>query len=131
LYARYSASFDSGDVQGCIELFSEGGTFTIIGREPVAGREALTQFFRVAAERSAGIHHIVSNILVEKVSVDRARGSAHVLAVRVEGDTVCLAALGRYRDEFIKVDGRWLLHARRVESAVPDSLVGAVIGQSV
>ncbi len=127
LYARYSTSFDSGDVQGCSELFTADGTFTITGREPVTGREALTQFFRAAAERSAGIHHIVNNILVEKVSVDRARGGAHVLAVRVDGDTVRLAAVGRYRDEFVKVDGRWLVHTRCVESAVPDSLIGAVI----
>ncbi len=127
LYGRYSTSFDGGDGAGCVELFTENGTFTMTGREPVAGRAALTQFFVAAAERSAGIHHTVSNILVEKVSVDRARGSAHVLAVRVDGDTVRLAALGRYRDEFVKVGGRWLVHTRCVESAVPDSLIGAVI----
>jgi uncharacterized protein (TIGR02246 family) len=127
LYARYSTSFDTGDVPGCIELFTEDGTFTVTGREPVAGTAALAQFFAAAAQRSAGTHHIVSNILVEKMSTDRARGSARVLALRVDGETVRLAALGRYRDEFAKVDGRWLIHTRCVDSGVPDSLVGAVV----
>ncbi|MDV2477575.1 nuclear transport factor 2 family protein [Rhodococcus zopfii] len=127
LYARYSTSFDTGDAPGCVELFTDDGTFTVTGREPVVGKEALAQFFGVATQRSAGTHHIVSNIMVEKVSTDRARGSAHVLALRVDGDTVRLAALGRYRDEFAKVDGRWLIHVRCVDSGVPDSLIGAVV----
>lgn len=129
LYARYSSAFDAGDAEGCVELFTEDGIFTVPGRESVVGRDALTQFFRAAVQRSSGTHHIVSNILVERVSTDRAEGTAHVLALRVDGETVRLAALGRYHDEFAKVDGHWLVHTRRVESRVPDSVIGAVIAR--
>jgi ketosteroid isomerase-like protein len=127
LYARYSTYFDSGDGQACSALFTDDGTFAVAGREPVTGRAALTQFFGVATERSAGIRHFVSNILVQQVSADRARGTAHVLALRVDGDTVRLAALGRYSDEFAKVGGDWLVHIRSVESDVPAELIGAAV----
>jgi hypothetical protein len=127
VYARYSLCFDTGDADGCAQLFTEDGAFEAPQRPATVGRDALTAFFRVAVERSSGIAHFVSNILVEEVSATQAKGSATVLAVQIVGDRVHLAALGRYRDRFVKSGGAWLLHERRVDSMLPTSLAGAVV----
>ena len=129
VYARYVRAFDSGDVEGCLELFTEDGTFTAPGRPPVVGREALAGFFAAVIRPSVVTHHIVSSIVIEAVSTGGARGSAHVVALRVDGDTVRLAAMGRYHDVFDRAGGRWVLRARRIESCVPGSLVGAVLAR--
>jgi hypothetical protein len=130
LYGRYSHAFDSGQAQACAELFTADATFTTYGRPPIIGRVALQEFFTHAAARSRGMRHFVSNIVLGPLPPDRVIGSAYVLALRVDGDTLRLASLGGYRDEFVCADGIWLIGSRYLTPAIPDVLSGAVVAQA-
>lgn len=125
LYARYSHAFDSGQVQVCAELFTADATFTTHGRSAIVGRDALREFFAAACARSSGMRHLVSNIVLDEVTPDTVQGSAYVLALRADGDTLRLATMGNYADEFVREDGRWLFRSRYFTPAIPAELSGA------
>lgn len=127
LYARYSQSFDSADYRGCAELFSPDGTFSVPQRDPITGTANLLAFFQAATERSRGTTHFVANIALTPISPVTVHGTASVLALRVDGDTLRLAALGRYDDEFIATEAGWRIRLRSMNTAVPATLLGAVI----
>jgi hypothetical protein len=112
LYGRYSQAFDSGQAQVCAELFTLDAVFTNHGKEPVVGRAALQEFFGQAAARSVGVRHFVSNIVLDEMAPDRVRGSAYVLLIRAEGGALQLVTMGTYADEFVYLEGRWLIRSR-------------------
>lgn len=128
LYGEYSRSFDSGSGGECAALFADDGSFVLGDRPAIRGRDALGDFFGGAA--TGRTHHHVSNILVEKIGSDSARGSASVLVLRVEEDRVCLTTIGRYEDVFTRVDGQWKIQQRNVIPTLPERLAGAVLAHT-
>lgn len=72
--------------------------------------------------RSAGVfmRHLVTNLVVEGDG-ERARAWAYVLAITGPPGARQQQSTGRYEDELVKRDGRWLLHRRRLTLDVPAS----------
>lgn len=114
LHARYVHALDAGRLEDWPELFTENGTYRITTAEneerglplPVLyaeGRPMLRD--RVASLRHANIYepqryrHLVSAVLVERLSESTAKSVASFMVVRImeSGDTL-LFATGRYLD---------------------------------
>jgi SnoaL-like domain len=125
LYGRYAHAFDHARARDCAELFTAEATFTTEGRTPITGRDALEEFFTEAATRSPGSRHFTSNIILDGAGPDRLYGSAYVLVLRVTDDSVLLASMGVYRDQFVRTDAGWLIQSRHFLPAIPSALAGA------
>ena len=114
LHAQYSQALDSDQLERWPEFFTENGRYRIATAEneerglplPVLyaeGRGMLRD--RIQSLRHANIYepqryrHIISALLVEKLSEQEARSTANFLVIRImqDGDTVVFAS-GRYVD---------------------------------
>lgn len=127
VYARYSQAFDGGDVDRCSTLFTEDTVFRSGANTTVVGKLAIDDFLHAAAERSTGIHHFVSNIVLDKRDDHVIDGSTTVLALRVDDGALTLAALGRYRDEFVMDRGSWRIRSRAIETSIGPQLGNALV----
>jgi ketosteroid isomerase-like protein len=117
LKACYAAACDNNyDADAIAELFTEdaiwdGGKF---GR--AEGREDIRRFFRRASQVfSFAIHHVM-NPLIE-VEGDYATGQWYLWQPATRepgGQAVWLAAV--YRDDYVRVGGKWLFKHLRVNS---------------
>ena len=131
VYARYSQAFDGGDVDKCSTLFTEDAVFTSGANTSIAGKPAIEDFLHLATERSTGMHHFVSNIVLDGRRDDQViDGSATVLALRVAAGALTLAALGRYRDELVMDGGAWRFRSRTIETSIGPELKGALVAGS-
>ncbi|WNE99865.1 nuclear transport factor 2 family protein [Streptomyces luomodiensis] len=118
LIARYAQLVDAGDFAGVGDLFADA-TFT--GSGPSAhGRDAVAAMLRDSVIRyedgTPRTHHVTSNIAVE---VDEEAGTAaadsYVTVFQAApGLPLQPIAAGRYRDRFVRDDGRWRFLERRV-----------------
>jgi len=114
--ARYIHCADTGRFAELIELFTEHGVLEIDGRQPLQGRAAILAFLastkRSLAADSARpyIRHHLSSITLAVHSTDTASAHSYFLAITDRGPD----HWGRYRDELVQVDGRWLFERRRV-----------------
>lgn len=127
LYGRYAHAFDNARGHECAQLFTAEATFSTHGRSPINGRDALEEFFTQAATRSPGVRHFVSNIVLDVVGPDRIDGSAYVMVLRITDDSLRLASLGTYRDQFVRNDVGWLIQSRYFLPAIPEALSGAAL----
>lgn len=114
--ARYAQYADSGLFDQLAQLFAADGVMAIDGREPMQGPAAIRDFLGATRSRIAAtaqrpyIRHHVSSIVIEIHSPDTATASSYFLAITQNGPD----HWGRYRDELVRKDDRWLFTKRRV-----------------
>jgi uncharacterized protein (TIGR02246 family) len=109
----YCLRCDDGDFVALAEQFTTDGTFVFRGDAPT-GRDALARWFEEHYPPSQRGKHLTINPVVEFVG-DRATAVSDFLLLRVTDGNVSLALTGRYRDTFVKTDGRWLIERRAAE----------------
>lgn len=126
---RYSTGLDTFDADMYASAFTEDAEFTMEdkvyrGREEI--RKIITDMQASRAERAADadpandpppiMHHVMSNAVIDIVSADSARH--HCYWMTVSGGpqmySFRIAAEGRYEDELVKRDGKWLIHRRKI-----------------
>src|SRR5918999_990239 len=127
LHARYSQALDADKLEEWPNFFTESGRYRIATAEneerglplPVLSAEGRAMMRdRVQSLRHANIYepqrnrHMVSGVLVEKVSANEVKSTANFLAIRImqDGDTMLFAS-GRYVDRIVLPD---MLYAERV-----------------
>jgi hypothetical protein len=112
LRARYCALLDAFDWDALAELFTPDGEFHGIGA--AYGRDELKQFYAKVRDESGfdAWWHFSSNETVE-VDGDVATGETYLDQPSVINGKA-YACAGRYRDNFARVDGRWLFSKRQV-----------------
>ena len=119
-YMRYN---DDRAADKIAELFHEDARFQVMGRVQ-SGREAVRAVFVGAGSelpswtapggllKQPGSVHISSNPVID-VDGDSATAETDFLVVdRGEDGRAKPVLVGRYRDEFRRVDGRWLIYTR-------------------
>jgi uncharacterized protein (TIGR02246 family) len=112
LLSSYPLLLDSGDVEGCVALFTDDGEFTVYGNT-VAGREALQQYFEAARERGRVGIHLPGPTLVD-VAPDGATATTWQSFIFVANGENTLTR-GMYRD-LAEYDGeRWRFRRREVD----------------
>ena len=86
------------------ELFAPGACLTYSGRPEVHGQDNIRQFFAsfpIQAARQFIHSHVV------EVDGNRGTGNSY-LDGRPVRDGKCYHVVGRFDDEYIRIDGRWL-----------------------
>jgi hypothetical protein len=123
---RYALAHDLTDPSLYAGVFTEDAELVGAGRVLAKGREALyavgesdrKRFNADAAEgeRSFGVmRHVITNSVIDLTGPDSARGFCYVLTiVNAEGVGPQIMSVGRYEDEFRKVDGQWLISRREI-----------------
>ena len=107
LYARYS---DTGD-ERMPDIFAEDGVLEIYQR--LEGREGIRS--GRAGRPPLTMRHICSNLMVDVIDADNARGHCYVTAyVGPEGakDLGLPAVVGEYTDEFVRTTDGWKINYR-------------------
>lgn len=117
--ADYTAATDRFDLRALGECFAPSGVLEFTGgAEPLTGpaaieaglRAAMTRPRDAAAAMPTHVRHHVSSVRFGSVARDRV-GVSSYFAVHTD---IGLDHWGRYRDELIPVDGRWLFAQRRI-----------------
>ena len=140
LQSRYALAHDLTDPEMYAAVFTEDAELYGTGRLLAKGREALhaigvndrRRFNAGAAddERSFGaLRHILTNSVIELSGDTTATGFCYVMTIvmRPEGGPEILS-LGRYEDEYRKVDGEWLIAKREIVMDMGNSALGAATG---
>jgi ketosteroid isomerase-like protein len=134
LCARYALALDTGDADRVGALFTEDALFDV-GGTPFKGREQIKGFakglrasFKMDARppvddlgrRFAPMRHIISNLVLD-VNGDTATADSFWTELLSSGREASGAGkppavinAGRYRDLFVKQNGRWLIKERKV-----------------
>ena len=126
---RYSTGLDTFDPDLYASAFTEDAEFTMEdkvyrGRDEI--RKIIADMKASRAERLADadptndpppiMHHVMSNAVIDIVSADTARHQCYWMTVAggPELNSFRVAAEGRYEDELVKRDGKWLIHRRKI-----------------
>jgi hypothetical protein len=125
LMARYLFAIDYFDWDSYVETFAPDGELefasgTSKGRDAI--RAAVTSFSKRIGEfyhtedgKPAILRHV---ILQSSIRVERTHAWGRTLWVEMANhgpkDTMKMGTYGIYEDEFVKLDGRWLIAKRRV-----------------
>ncbi len=112
LVARYNHAVDSGDGDAFAATFAEAGTLEA-GDLLVEGWEALRAFADRIPRTYRAPRHVASNLLVEGDG-ERATARAYVQMYVLAGEPPRqeVAASGRYADQLVRRDGRWVFERR-------------------
>jgi 3-phenylpropionate/cinnamic acid dioxygenase small subunit len=126
---RYSIGLDTFDPEVYASAFTEDAEFTMEGKV-YRGREEIAGIIKGMktgrAERLADkdpandpppiMHHVMTNAVIDIVSADRALHHCYWMTVSggPELNSFRVAAEGRYEDELVKRDGKWLIHRRKI-----------------
>lgn len=140
LQSRYALAHDLTDPDMYAGVFTEDAELYSTGRLLAKGREAFhaigvndrRRFNAGAAEgeRSFGkLRHVLTNAVIELTGDTTATGICYVMTVVVRpGGGPEILSLGRYEDEYRKVDGEWLIARRDIVLDMGNSELGAATG---
>ena len=118
LEARYEWAVDEGRVGTLADIFTPDATFWFDRLEQtIEGREAILAWFREYCEDWGwrNRRHYVTNFH-SRISGDRAEARLYYVAT-YEADGNSRLGWGHYQDSFVKLDGRWWISAKRLNSA--------------
>jgi hypothetical protein len=117
LILKFARLNDAGEHQALAAMFTETGTFARPADPDnfVQGRDAIFAFFRDRPARRT--RHIMTNILVEVESEERARAHSLVTLFMGPGNSEALQCdavlVGDFHDHLEKIGDRWLFAERR------------------
>lgn len=118
LIQRHAWLIDHGEAGKVGELFAEDGALYGVGPDKI-GRAAIAEWGRQRAAMSKRrSRHVQSNILVEPVAPNAARGWVVLTLYRHDGPGLGSAApllVAEYADRYVREpDGAWLFAERRL-----------------
>lgn len=122
----YARAIDFRDYDAFLELFTEDAVLDA-GRR-LEGLEAIRESLRHRDDRLRS-RHVISNVFIDVLSVDAARGISYLTLYRHHGDASLAsdpaplqgpAAVGHYEDRFVRRDTDWLFQSRRLHLAFRD-----------
>lgn len=141
LQSRYALAHDLTDPEMYAAVFTEDAElYGAGGRLLAKGREALHEMgvndrkrFNAGAadgERSFGaLRHVITNSVIDVTGPTTATGLCYVMTVVVRpGGGPEILSLGRYEDEYRKVDGEWLIAKREIVMDMGNSALAEATG---
>ncbi len=109
---------DSGDHAALADLFTEDCEFArpFQPDHPFHGRDRVQAIFR--DRPPILVRHIVTNVLVDVIDENRARGSNYLAMLSSHASTVPPQEagglyVGGFEDDYVRVAGAWKFHRRR------------------
>lgn len=87
-----------------------------LGQGEIQGRDTIVSFMRLFLDNCGTTQHLLGNVIID-VDGDTAKSTAYVCDMHLgsgEKSDMTFRTLGRYNDEWKKIDDRWLM-VRRVK----------------
>jgi len=140
LQSRYALAHDLTDPALYAAVFTEDAELHGSGRLLAKGRAALHAIGvndrkrfnagAAATERSFGaLRHVITNSVIELRSATTAKGVCYVLTIVNRPDRGPeILSVGRYEDEYRKVEGEWLIAKREIIMDMGNSELGKATG---
>ena len=120
LIYKYAERLDDGDFDGMAELLQYAEIGSGDGDVQLLGAEAVAAVYRsmviIHPNRTPMTHHVTTNLIIEIDEDDcfaTSRGYFTVLQATEELPLQPIV-IGRYRDEFSRVDDQWRFASRRM-----------------
>ena len=111
LDAQYCRHLDDGNWDALMDLFTDDGEFD--GLSNPKGKSEMREFFAgLAPGGLTAFWHFITNLEID-LDGDRATVRSFLWQPCVTDGTASIAA-GRYTDEAVKIDGRWLYRVKQV-----------------
>ncbi|MDZ7670608.1 MAG: nuclear transport factor 2 family protein [Gammaproteobacteria bacterium] len=126
LSISYARAIDFRDYDAFLELFTDDAVLDT--GQPLEGLDAIRASLAGRDDRLR-TRHVISNVFVDVLSTDAARGIAYLTLYRHRGDdslrpgAVPLAgpaAVGHYEDRFARTSEGWRFRSRRLHVAFRD-----------
>jgi ketosteroid isomerase-like protein len=108
--ASYSRLIDARELDACAALFADDAHLDMLG-QIFRGIEAIRPWMETLRQSPSGIHR-TTNSLVEYIAPGRAAAVSDVDFIRHGEAGWQLMFAGKYIDEFIEADDRWLFTSR-------------------
>lgn len=124
LLARYSHAIDGGQERAFAALFTADGEWSGPGGHS-RGTEELERMvvaYREHPEVAPGQHWVSNTVLEGGGEEAGGRSDLYCVMLAADGESLELDAIGRYLDEFQKVDGRWLIRRRTITDVRPTAV---------
>ena len=112
LIAAYAQALDDGRNAEVVATFTPDGTFEIVGTSTHTGADELRAAYDSWTPQVPQ-RHVVTNTFVYESSDAAARATTDFVFMVNGGKGWITAAVGRYDDELVNVDGTWRFHHRR------------------
>lgn len=123
LVMAYAERLDAGDLDGVAALFAHATWRSPARAEPLRGAAAVRGAYDgvLLYDGIPSTRHVVTNLVVEIESPDRARAHSYFTVFQARPDFPLQAIIcGRYHDAFERADGTWRFADRLI---LPD-LIG-------
>jgi len=113
---RYCDCVWRGDVQGIVDLFTEDGEFTILGRQRENKTVGRSNLLKSYGEGLANLtpRPYIHNHVIEFQGVGQASGRCYV-ELRNASNNMAWIGTGFYNDEYVKVGDQWKFKSRRFQ----------------
>lgn len=127
--ARYSIASDTGDAEGFAAVFTEDGVmkWEAAGKR-FCGHDALKGLAEAVWKHCAGVQHAVSNPVIE-IKGETASAVCQLTCFLSRPEKIYTLMVGYYRDQLVKINGKWLIACREVEVENPEILAQGKIGE--
>ena len=117
--ADYCHSCDDGRFDDYGACFTPDAVMVAMGKD-IVGREAIIGWITAAQPPERRGKHVTFNTLLEiDVDAGRAKGATDYMFLGRSPSGPQITTAGRYLDEFVPVDGRWLFARREITFLVP------------
>ncbi|MDZ4762395.1 MAG: nuclear transport factor 2 family protein [Alphaproteobacteria bacterium] len=121
LVVEYCHLTDHGEAARVADLFTEDGVWSS-SENTMNGRDKLRKGFQRRQDIAARMsRHVCTNLLVDVIDEDTARGVVYLTLYRHDGEagratspTQAPAMVGEYRDEFKRTPAGWRFHRREI-----------------
>ena len=126
LCIAYARAIDFRDQDGFVALFTEDAVLDV--GQALQGRAAIRESIDRRPDELRS-RHVITNVFVEVLSADEARGISYLTLYRYQGEeslrygAVPLtgpAAVGHYEDRYVRTGAAWLFRSRRLHLAFRD-----------
>jgi hypothetical protein len=116
---RWTWYFDMQQIDKIGECFSEDAEYEFDTGDIKVGREAIVEELRRRRARygDSAPRHVNTNVFVAEQSDSEATVKSFVMAIasRGESDRQIIRPMSIWHDEFVNVNGAWLIRKRSVE----------------
>ena len=127
--SRYAICLDTGDTNGFSAIFTEDAIWEWAAVDlKFEGRKTLGRLAEVIAVYVPGALHMVSHPVIEPMG-DEASAICLFTVFLSRPEKIYTLMIGNYRDELVKIDGRWLIARRQVYVENPEILSQGRIGE--
>ena len=109
LTARYNQTFDTGDLEGWLDCFTEDILFILGGKELGRGLEGMRKF-GAEMQGKLRVRHLTTDAII-RVTGDTATQNVYLLLVDISAGSVFKTS-GCYADELRKTRGAWKFSKR-------------------